>query len=147
MFKELSMTVGVESKGHMTSSDRGSENASILHEEHLSAYAAQLMAAFGWSSPLAIYQIAFDYLLKCRIDKYGVDLVQAFMEKMPLESISELEANKLYHLAYEFGFHDLAFGVGRCMQVRALRNALYGTALGWNVRIKDMHFGTVLAER
>lgn len=141
------MTVGVESKGHMSSSDRGSENASILHEEHLSAYASQLMSAFGWSSPLSIYQIAFDYLLKCHIEKYGVDLIQAFLEKLPLEFISELEANKVYHMAYEFNFHDLAFGIGRCMQMRALQKKQYGTALGWNVRIKDMHFGTVLAER
>ena len=31
--------------------------------------------------------------------------------------------------------------------MRALKNGRYGTALGWNVRIKDLHFGTVLAER
>jgi len=33
------------------------------------------------------------------------------------------------------------------MQMRALKKGRYGTALGWNVRIKDVHFGTVLAER
>lgn len=144
--KELSMTVGVESS-HMGigSSSHGSENATILHEEHLSAYAKQLLNAFGWSSSISIYQISFDYLYKCRIEKYGLDLIEEFMEKIPLESISELEANKVFYMASEF--HDLAFGVGRCMQMRALKREMYGTALGWNVRIKDMHFGTVLAEK
>lgn len=146
--KELSMTVGVESNSHMAgSSGHGSENKTILHEEHLSAYATQLLKAFGWSSPISIYQISFDYLMKCRIDKYGIQLIEEFMEKIQLKNISELEANKLFHLAYEFKFHDLAFGVGRCMQMRALKNGQYGTALGWNVRIKDTHFGTVLAEK
>jgi len=146
--KELSMAVGVESmNGGGSSTVNGTENASILHEEHLSAYATQLLEAYGWSSPISIYQISFDYLLKCQYEKFGIGLMESFMEKIPLERISELEANKVYQLAFEFNFHDLAFGVGRCMQMRALKNGRYGTALGWNVRIKDVHFGTVLAEK
>merc|ERR1712127_522722 len=108
------MTVGVESNGHMVgSSGQGSENATIIHEEHLSAYATQLLTAFGWSSPVSIYQISFDYLMKCRIEKFGIQLIEEFMEKIPLKNISELEANKVFHLAFELNFHDLAFGVGR----------------------------------
>lgn len=147
--KELSMTLGVESKNHMGvgSSGHGSENATILHEEHLSDYATQLLGAFGWSSSISIYNISFDYLKKCTIKKYGIDLIEEFMEKIPLENISEVEANKVFYLASKFDFDDLAFGVGRCMQMRALKKGMYGTALGWNVRIKDMHFGTVLAEK
>lgn len=142
------MTVGVESTSmNCVTKGHGSENASILHEEHLSSYATQLMEAFGWSSSISMYQIAFDYLLKCQYEKYGIELVESFMEKIPLEYISEIEANKVFHLAFEFNFHDLAFGVGRCMQMRALNKGRYGTALSWNVRIKDLHFGTVLAEK
>lgn len=143
--KELSMTVGVESRS--TFSGGESRDAKVLHEEHLSAYAGQLLEAFGWSSAISVYQISFDYLLKCQYEKYGMGLVESFMEKIPLEHISELEGNKVFQMAFEFGFHDLAFGVGRCMQMRALKKGRYGLALGWNVRIKDLHFGTVLAEK
>ena len=144
--KELSMSVGVESNT-MGSSVHGTENAIILHEDHLATYATQLLDAFGWESPISIYQISFDYLLKCKIEKYGVELIETFMEKISLDNISEFEGNKVYHLAFEFNFHDLAFGIGRCMQMRALKKALYGTALGWNIRIKDVHFGAILAEK
>lgn len=33
------------------------------------------------------------------------------------------------------------------MQMRAFKRGLYGTALSWNVRIKDSSFGNYLAEK
>ncbi len=151
--QELSLTVGVSTNSNninkrgMANSSNASENASLLHDEHLEAYATQLLSAFWPVGSLSMYQIGFDYLLKCRIENNGPDLVEAYMEKIPLDSISELEANKLFNLAFEFNFHDLAFSIGRVMQTRAFRKSQYGTALGWNVRIKDLNFGTHLAER
>ena len=158
--QELSLTVGVSSsssysasgglnKRGMTNSNQlnASENAILLHAEHLEAYATQLLAAFWPVGSLSMYQIGFDYLLKCRLENCGPDLIEAYMEKIPLTNISEMEANRLFHLAFEYNFHDLAFSIGRTMQTRAFRNEQYGTALGWNVRIKDLNFGTLLAER
>ena len=154
--QELSLTVGVSSSSSAFNKRAGiinsnqlnaSENAILLHAEHLEAYATQLLSAFWPTSSLSMYQIGFDYLLKCRLESNGPDLIEAYMEKIPLTSISELEANRLFHLAFEYNFHDLAFSIGRVMQTRAFRNEQYGTALGWNVRIKDLNFGTLLAER
>jgi hypothetical protein len=50
-------------------------------------------------------------------------------------------------MAFNYGLHDLAFSIGRIMQTRAIKRGLYGIALGWNVRIKDSAFGTLLAEK
>ena len=156
--QELSLTVGVSSVPSSSSFNKrsgiinsnqlnASENAILLHAEHLEAYATQLLSAFWPNSSLSMYQIGFDYLLKCRLENNGPELIEAYMEKIPLTSISEFEACKLFHLAFEYNFHDLAFSIGRVMQTRAFRNEQYGTALGWNVRIKDLNFGTLLAER
>ena len=134
------MTVGVELSG--PAAPHGSENANILHEEHLSAYAGQLIAAFGPASSLSMHQIAFDYLLKCKLD--ANDLIEAYMEKIALTQMSEYEANMLCHLAFQYNFH-LTFSIGRIMQMRAYKRGMYGTALGWNVRNKDLNFGTLLA--
>jgi hypothetical protein len=149
--QELSMSVGLESNGMSrsvgNSNQHGSENANQLHEEHLSAYAAQLIDAFGDASSLSLHQIAFDYLLKCKLSKYSIDLIENYLEKIPLNQKSELEANKLFHFAFELNLHDLAFAIGRVMQIRALKKSQYGNALGWNIRIKDFSFGTILAEK
>lgn len=147
--QELSLTVGVSTtlnNKRGNSNISATENASLLHDQHLEAYANQLLAAFWPVNSLSLYQIGFDYLTKCRLDKNGSDLIEAYMEKIPLNDISEIEANKLFHLAFEYNFHDLAFSIGRIMQMRAFRKGKYGTALGWNVRIKDLNFGTLLAE-
>ena len=126
-----------------------SDNASILHEQHLKSYAEQLIEAFECldARNLSMYQIAFDYLTKCRIENRGILLIESYIEKIPLKYISELEANKLYHITYELNLHDLAFELGRNLQMRALKREQFGTALGWNIKIKDLGFGTLLAER
>lgn len=150
--QELSLTVGVSSGAGSLSNKRpgnmsASENATLMHDEHLEAYATQLLAAFWPVGSLSMYQIGFDYLSKIRSDATGFELIEAYMEKIPLDYISEQEANKLFIMAFGFSFHDLAFSIGRVMQTRAFKRGQLGTALGWNVRIKDHNFGTLLAEK
>lgn len=136
------------SNGLNSVSLNNNENKNLMHESHLSKYAVQLLSACSGASSLSLYQTAFDYLLKCRnLDTKGIDLIEAYMEKISLVYISEMDANKIFHIASQFGLHDLAFSIGRVMQTRALKRGLYGTALGWNVRIKDQSFGTILAEK
>ena len=122
------------------------------HELNLSEYGQQLLK-FAWSSSsLSLYQTAFDYLVKCKTpnhnDNYGIHLIEMNLELYPLTEISETDANRLFHMAaYEYGLHDLAFSIGRVMQKRAFYKGMYGTALSWNLRIKDSTFGTILADK
>jgi hypothetical protein len=123
-------------------------NSSFVHEQHLIEYSTQLLTACAASESLSLYRTAFDYLVKCRnLEVRGLELIEAHMEKIPLTFMSESNANKLFHMAFEYDLHDLAFSIGRIMQTRALKRGMYGTALGWNVRIKDASFGTFLAEK
>jgi hypothetical protein len=69
------------------------------------------------------------------------------MQRIPLTSISELDGCKVFNMAYQLGLHDLAFSIGRVMQMRALKRSMYGTALAWNCRIKDACFGNLLGEK
>jgi hypothetical protein len=124
-------------------------NSSFVHEQHLIEYSTQLLTACAASESLSLYQTAFDYLIKCKNLEVvrGLELIEMHMEKIPLTFMSETNASKLFHMAFEYDLHDLAFSIGRIMQTRALKRGMYGTALGWNVRIKDASFGTFLAER
>ena len=98
---------------------------------------------------MSLYQTGFDYWTRCRKlneKNKGLELIETHLERIPLTHINEIEANKVFHMAYQYGLHDLAFSIGRIMQNRALKRGLYGVALGWNVKIKDPSFGTFLAE-
>ena len=125
-------------------------DASMIHHQNLIEYGVQLVSS-GWSSScLSLYQTAFDYWIRCRKlneTSKGIELIESHMERIPLTYMSETEANKVFHMAYQYGLHDLAFSIGRIMQTRALKRGLYGIALGWNVKIKDPSFGTFLAEQ
>jgi hypothetical protein len=122
------------------------------HELNLSEYGQQLLK-FAWSScSLSLYQTAFDYLVKCKKpsqhENYGIHLIEMNLERYPLTDITETDANRLFHMAaYEYGLHDLAFSIGRVLQKRAFDRGMYGTALSWNVRIKDPAFGTIIADK
>ena len=152
--QEFSSTVGVMSSFNnddVVPLNGAHQNADIVHEEHLVNYATQLIMStrLSASASLSIYETSFDYLLKCvNLERQkGIDIIEAYMEKIPLTSISEFEANKLFQIAYKLGLEDVAYSIGRCMQMRAFKANNYGTALGWNVRIKDASFGNILAER
>jgi hypothetical protein len=124
------------------------ENANLIHEQNLIDYSLQLLNSSCSTESLSMYQTAFDYLIKCNnTDTNGMELIEIWMEKYPLTYKSELEVNKLFNMAFKYGLHDLAFSIGRVMQTRACKRGLFGTALGWNVRIKDPAFGTQLAEK
>ena len=128
--------------------NNNNENSNFIHEQHLIEYSTQLLSACLSTNSLSLYQTAFDYLIKCKnIEVKGIELIEIYMEKLPLTYISEIAANKIFHVAFEYELHDLAFSIGRIMQVRAFKRGMYGTALGWNIRIKDASFGTFLAER
>lgn len=120
---------------------------SMIHQQHLIEYATQILSACSLSSSLSMYETAFDYLIKCKQENKGIELIEGYMEKIPLTTMSETNAYKLFHMAYELDLHDLAFSIGRIMQMRAFTKGMYGISLGWNVRIKDASFGTMLAER
>ena len=126
------------------------ENASLMHQQNLIDYGLQLTSS-GWtSSSISMYQTAFDYWIKCKSfdeSNRGMELIETYLESLSLTYVTELEANKVFHIAFSYGLHDLAFSIGRIMQTRALKRRLYGTSLGWNVRIKDPSFGTFLAEQ
>lgn len=157
--QEFSSTVGVMSGGFGNGTGDNdviplggsNQNADIVHEEHLVNYASQLIMStrLSASPSLSIYETAFDYLLNCvNLERQkGIDIIEAYMEKIPLTYLSEVEANKLFQIAYKLGLEDIAYSIGRCMQMRAFKANNYGTALGWNVRIKDATFGNILAER
>jgi hypothetical protein len=122
------------------------------HELNLSEYGQQLLKFACSSSSLSLYETAFDYLVKCKTpnhnDNYGIHVIEMNLELYPLTDISETDANRLFHIAaYEYGLHDLAFSIGRVMQKRAFDRCMYGTALSWNLRIKDSTFGTILADK
>lgn len=123
------------------------ENHVPVHEQHLIEYGLQLLSAAWSPSLLSLNQTAFDYLFKCQTEQAGIHYIEAYLERIPLSEISEKEANKIFYLAFQYGLHDLAFSIGRVMQMRALKCRLYGTALGWNVKIKDCSFGNILAEK
>ena len=113
-------------------------------------YGLQLISSGSSTSSLSLYQTGFDYWIRCRRlnenDK-GLELIETHLERIPLTYMNELDANKVFHMAYQYGLHDLAFSIGRIMQTRALKRGLYGLALGWNVKIKDPSFGTHLGEK
>lgn len=123
------------------------ENRLPVHEQHLIDYALQLLSAAWSPSLLSLNQTAFDYLFKCQTEQSGIDYIEAYLERIPLYGISEREANKVFYLAFQYGLHDLAFSIGRVMQMRALNCRLFGTALCWNAKIKDCSFGNILAEK
>ena len=125
-----------------------SENSHVIHEYHIMEYATQLLNASSTSNSLSLYQTAFDYLLKCKnLEVKGIELIETHLEKFDLTNFSETTVNKVFHLAFEYDLHDLAFSIGRIMQMTAFKLRRYGTALSWNIRIKDASFGTFLAER
>ncbi|RNA06283.1 nuclear pore complex Nup85 [Brachionus plicatilis] len=128
-----------------TSSFRA-ESSIPVHEQHMTEYAIQLLSAAWSPSLLSLHQTAFDYLIKCKMDQSGIDYIEAYLERIPLTDISEMEASKIFYIAFQYGLHDLAFSIGRVMQMRALKSGLYGTALSWNAKIKDCSFGNILAE-
>lgn len=115
-----------------------------IMEQHLIDYSIKLLNSSWATESLSMYQIAFDYLIHC---KGGIEIIESYLERFPLTYISELEAKKLFDIAFKYGLHDLAFSIGRVMQTRAFKQDLFGTSLGWNVRIKDPVFGTALSER
>lgn len=153
--QEFSSTVGVTSSfsndNDVIPLNGAHQNADIVHEEHLVSYAGQLIMStrLSASPSLSVYETAFDYLLKCvNLERQkGIDIIEAYIEKIPLTYMSEFEANKLFQMAYKLGLEDVAYSIGRVMQMRAFKSNNYGTALGWNVRIKDASFGNILAER
>ena len=152
--QEFSSTVGVMpsfNNDDIIQLNGAHQNADIVHEEHLVSYSTQLIMAtrLSASPSLSMYETSFDYLLKCvNLERQkGTDIIEAYMEKIPLTYMSEFEANKLFQMAYKLGLEDIAYSIGRCMQMRAFKANNYGTALGWNVRIKDASFGNILAER
>lgn len=70
------------------------------------------------------------------------------MQRIPLHAqTSEMNAYKVFIMAYQYGLHDLAFSIGRVMQTRALTREMFGDALAWNCRIKDACFGNILGEK
>ena len=130
--------------------DGAENNASMIHQQNLIEYGLQLVSSGSLTSSLSLYQTGFDYLIRCRKsneNNKGLELIETHLERIPLTYMSELEANQVFHMAYQYGLHDLAFSIGRIMQNRALKRSMYGTALGWNVKIKDPSFGTYLGER
>ncbi|CAF0837173.1 unnamed protein product [Brachionus calyciflorus] len=127
---------------------KSDKNSIAIHEEHLIEYAVQILSAAWSNSSLSLNQTAFDYLLKCsNLDRTGLELIETYLEKISLTNLSESNANKVFYLAFQNGLHDLAFSIGRVMQMRAFKRGMYGTALSWNVRIKDCSFGNYLAEK
>lgn len=142
--QELLSTVGISSMPTSESDERA--KAPMMHEEHLIEYASQLISSF-WSSAstLSTLETGFDYLLKC--GRLGIALIEAYMDKIQLTYMSELDGNKLFHIAFKLGLDDVAYQIGRVMQMRAFKQGMYGTALCWNVRIKDSSFGNILAEQ
>jgi len=126
------------------------ENASMIHQQNLIEYGLQLISSGSSTSSLSLYQTGFDYWIRCKKlneNTKGLELIETHLERIPLTYMSELEANKVFHMAYQYGLHDLAFSIGRIMQHRALKRDLYGLALEWNVKIKDPSFGTTLGEK
>ena len=122
------------------------EQQEFMHERHVNEYAQELLECDA--SSLSLFQIACDYLLTCKsIDPKGVQVIETYMQRIPLTDISELNARRLFVMAYQLGLHDLAFSIGRVLQVRSLKRGLFGDALAWNCRIKDACFGNFLAEK
>jgi hypothetical protein len=132
--------------GKSDQNDQLVENADLLHEQHLMEYGIQLLESYPIS--LSMYQTAFDYFIACRnLNTKGIDLIETYIQSIPLTYVSELEANKIFLMSYQYGLHDLAFSIGRCMQTRAAKRGCLGTALAWNCKIKDPCFGNALAEK
>lgn len=130
----------------MGASSSNSNSLDLMHELHLSEYARELVESD--TSSLSLFQMACDYLLACKtIEPRGIQVIEEYLQRIPLTSISELDAYKVYITAYQFGLHDLAFSIGRVMQMRALKRGMFGDALAWNCRIKDACFGNMLAEK
>ena len=146
---EFTISAGGNNLSSNSKNSNGLENASLIHEQNLIDYSIQLLNSSWSTESLSMYQTAFDYLIKCRNTDLtnGMELIETYLEKFPLTYVSELEANKLFNIAFKYGLHDLAFSIGRVMQSRAFKRGSFGTALGWNVRIKDPSFGAFLAER
>ena len=137
----------------------------MVRQQHLTEYATQLMRAAWSTQSLAMYQTAFDYLRECHSSSSsslsslssaieptstavtGLELIETYLEKYPLTYVSEKDANLVFNMAFRLELHDTAFAIGRIMQTRAFKRGQYGTALSWNVRIKDPSFGTVVAEK
>lgn len=121
-------------------------NADLLYEQHLVEYGIQLVESYPIS--LSMYQTAFDYFIKCtNLETKGIELIETYLQKVPLTYVSEYDAHKVFLTAYQYGLHDLAFSIGRIMQTRALKRENYGTSLSWNCKIKDPCFGDYLAEK
>lgn len=118
----------------------------LIHEHHLNEYARELIESDLTS--LSLFQTACEYLLVCKtIEPRGSQVIEDYMQRIPLTNISEQDAYKVFIMAYKFGMHDLAFSIGRVMQMRAYKREMYGDALAWNVRIKDSCFGNLLGEK
>lgn len=117
----------------------------FLHEHHLNEYGRELLDSN--ISSLSLFEIATDYLLTVKnVEPNGMQVIEWYMQHIPLTTISELVASKVYIKAYQLGLHDLAFSIGRIMQMRALKRGMLGDALCWNCKIKDACFGNLLGE-
>lgn len=119
----------------------------LMHEHHLNEYGCELLESDQVGS-VSLVQTACDYLLMCKsLEPRGLQVIEAYLERISLSDISELNAAKVFVMAYQLGLHDTAFSIGRVMQLRAFKRGMLGNALAWNCRIKDACFGNQLAEK